>query len=142
MSDGTKAILDKIKGAVEDGLKLRVVTVVGDITATKAPGDRNTKFVVHGTQKEDGADPAIETRMDLIDGDIQTAIHEKFVADDKFKPVLQMHMDRETLAQQRLAKNLELVKQLYTFVKEELAEDEPRKPGAVPAADPSPTATS
>mgnify|MGYP000091054885 CR=1 FL=1 len=135
MSDAKKAILDKIRSAVDDGLKLRVVTVVGDITATKAPGDRNTKFLVQGTQKEGGADPAIETRIDLIDGDVQTAIHEKFVADDKFKPVLQMHMDRETLAQQRLAKNLELVKQLYAFVKDELAEDDPKKP---PVADPTP----
>lgn len=131
MSDTQKALLKKIRAAVDDGLHLRVVTVVGDITATQTLGDRDARWVVRGTQVEGAADPAIETRMDLIDGDIRTAIHEKFVAEDKFRPVLQMHTDREKLAQQRLEKNLELVKQLYAFVRDEL-EDTPIPPAASP----------
>jgi len=130
MGDVGKKLLKKVRAAVEDGLTLRVVTVVGDITA-----DIRDQPAGKSDVKISGDDqPSITTVFDLVDGDVRTYVHRRFVEQEAMKPMLKFHEDREKLAHERVAQNLELLQSFYHFVKSEL-EDDTASPGDPPIPD-------
>jgi len=109
-------LLNKLKAAVEDGVTLRVVTVVGDVTAdVQDKAGAGSKVEVDGTGQ-----PCISTVFDLIDGDVRTYVHHSFVKEEPLKPMLTFHKEREQLAQDRVEKNIQALKSLYCFVRDEL----------------------
>ena len=121
MSKVGQKLLERVRSAVEDGLTLRVVTVVGDIT-TDVQDDPKGKPVV----KVSGDDqPSITTVFDLVDGDVRTFVHRRFVEQEPMKPMLQFHEEREKLAHARVGENIKLLRELYTFVKTELEAEKP-----------------
>ena len=114
-------LLDRVRSAVDDGLTLRVVTVVGDITADVRDNPKGTSSV-----KVAGDDqPSITTVFDLVDGDVHTFVHRRFVEQEPMKPMLQFHEEREKLAHARVAENIKLLRELYSFVKTELEDEQP-----------------
>lgn len=131
MGDVGKKLLKKVKAAVEDGLTLRVVTVVGDITADV----RDTRAGRSDVKISGDDQPSITSVFDLVDGDVRTYVHRRFVEQKAMQPMLKFHEDREKLAHERVAQNLELLRSFYRFVKTELEEDTP-SPGDLPTPSP------
>ena len=121
MSKVGKKLLERVRSAVDDGLTLRVVTVVGDVTADVSDNPKGKSRV-----KVSGEDqPSITTVFDLVDGDVTTFVHRRFVEQEPMKPMLQFHQEREKLAHARVAENIKILRELYSFVKAELEEEAP-----------------
>ena len=125
-----KKLLERVRSAVDDGLTLRVVTVVGDVAADVRDGPKGSSRVEVSGEGQ----PSITTVFDLVDGDVRTFVHRRFVEQEPMKPMLQFHQEREKLAHARVAENIKLLRELYTFVKTELGEEapDPETPSATP----------
>ena len=125
-----------LRRAFQDGTQLQITTLVGDVHGDWRSTDGSDDAAWQ--QRVRGADvPALHTRIDLLDGDITTAIHEQFLA-EKYAAVLQLHQAREAQGQQIVRENLRTLMELWKFVSTEL-KDEPAAPAPGPAPAPAPS---
>ncbi len=110
MADGTQTapdrtgqpFFDKVLEKASDLSSLSIQTIVGDFTV-----DKDDMKIVATPQKSD----SMLTRIDLIDGDITTAMSPKFVEGD-YKELREFHAKREQEGRDIIEKNISTLKSI------------------------------
>ncbi len=102
MSEKNKFLDDAIAG-LSNLTRLEVNTLVGNYTFNKK-GDTNT------TIKNDHSGERMCSQINLITGDITTAMTEKFVTD--YKELREYHMIRENQGHEIVRRNIEVLRQI------------------------------
>jgi hypothetical protein len=98
-------ILDSIKKALRDLVTLEVTTVVGDVSAT--PKENNIGVAVTYQNSK-----VIQTKIDLLQGDI-TSVYDKAFLTGDLAAVKALHQAREEQANEIIDKNIQALKSLY-----------------------------
>jgi hypothetical protein len=97
-------IIKKISDAIEELVTLRITTAVGAVDWTK----------------DQGAQPAnckaMESTINLLDGDIKTLIDQAFVTGD-FKDLRSFHQDREKQGHEIVQGNIAALKALLDLAR-------------------------
>ncbi len=94
--------LKKISDALENLVRLDVKTIVGSYTE------------VNGQLIPDKTARTIVSHINLLDGDISTAMHEDFLS-SPLEEIRQYHAEREQQSQQMIQNNIQALKELATF---------------------------
>lgn len=110
---GLARLMARLEGAVNDMVQLKVITAVGtvsvEVTSTTKDGITTT------TRTETHKDSrAMITDIDLIDGDIMTAIDNVFVTDGAYASLRNDHLARVNDAQGIVSRNITVLKELAT----------------------------
>ncbi len=92
-----QSFFDKVLEKAADLSSLTIQTIVGDFTV-----DENNMKILATPQKSD----SMLTRIDLIDGDITTAMSTKFLEGD-YKELREFHAKREQEGRDIIKKNIE-----------------------------------
>jgi hypothetical protein len=106
---------NQITKAASELMTLKIRTIVGPM-AIDANNKVHTK--IDPDKLEDSK--AIMSSISLIDGDITTKMDREF-ADGDFQSLRTFHMDNEAKGREIINENLKILKQLASFVKEELS---------------------
>jgi hypothetical protein len=106
MSDKNSFLDDAIAG-LSNLTRLEVNTIVGNYTFNKK-GDSNT------TIKNDSAGERMCSQINLVTGDITTAMTEKFVVD--YKELREYHTIREDQGHEIVKKNIEVLRQILSAI--------------------------
>mgnify|MGYP001578017706 CR=1 FL=1 len=93
---GGESIVDKIKNALDNLVKLNIVTAVGDIVYKDA--DKKDELDLTKTK-------ASMTVINLLDGDITTIFHESFITGE-YKDLKNFHAEREKEGYERVKANI------------------------------------
>ena len=106
-------LYQKIENAVKDLARLTIVTAVGDVTISEQIEEEGGQERRKRTEKYENA-RAIVTKIDLVDGDIETVMDEVFAKDPLYARIRDDHVDRIKTANAIVDANvktlLELVK--------------------------------
>jgi len=110
---GLDKFMARLESAVNDMVKLKVVTAVGNISVevnstTKDGITTSTRTETHKDSR------AIITDIDLIDGDVMTAIDNVFVTDEAYASIRIDHLARVNDAQAIVSRNINVLKELAT----------------------------
>jgi len=105
---GKTSFFDLVVEKAYDLSSLTIHTVVGDFDIEP---DKGTLKVL----PKSGSSEQMFTRIDLIDGDITTALNSKFIESD-YDEIRQLHMDREKSAKEIIRKNLETLEEVAKTV--------------------------
>ena len=110
---GLDKFMVRLESAVNDMVKLKVVTAVGNISVevnstTKDGITTSTRTETHKDSR------AIITDIDLIDGDVMTAIDNVFVTDEAYASIRTDHLARVSDAQAIVSRNINVLKELAT----------------------------
>jgi hypothetical protein len=122
MSD-KNSFLDNAIAGLSNLTRLEVNTLVGNYTFNKK-GDANT------TIKTDNTGERMCSQINLVTGDITTAMTEKFV--DEYKELREYHMIRENQGHEIVRRNIDVLRQILSaivdFTQEKTAPQVPQKP--------------
>ena len=110
---GLDRFIARLESAVNDMVELKVITAVGNIsvevnTTTKDGITTSTRTETHKDSR------AIISDIDLIDGDIMTAIDNVFVTDEAYASIRNDHLARVNEAQAIVSRNINVLKELAT----------------------------
>ena len=110
---GLEKFMARLESAVNDMVELKVITAVGNISVevnstTKDGITTSTRTETHKDSR------AIITNIDLIDGDIMTAIDNVFVTDAAYASIRTDHLARVNDAQAIVSRNINVLKELAT----------------------------
>jgi len=110
---GLDKFMARLESAVNDMVELKVITAVGNISVevnstTKGGITTSTRTETHKDSR------AIITNIDLIDGDIMTAIDNVFVTDEAYASIRTDHLARVNDAQAIVSRNINVLKELAT----------------------------
>lgn len=103
MSDKKSFITAAITG-LSELTRLEVNTLVGDFSFNQDQNGKNT------TIKNDSTGERMSSQINLITGDITTAMTEKFVVE--YKELRDYHTAREEQGHEIIKKNIEVLKQI------------------------------
>lgn len=101
--------IETFKSASADLATLKIRTLIG-------------KFTVQEDGKIDSLDltdennQAIESRIDLIDGDITTAMSNKFVTDPDYSKLREFHLKREHAGHDIIMNNINAIKAIIKLL--------------------------
>ena len=95
-------IAKDILAAIDNLKTLEIKTIIGEIDR-----DSNNNIVAVA-----GNSDAIETQIDMIDGDITTAMSDKFLTDPNYAPLRDFHANREKEGHKIIKDNIEALKSL------------------------------
>ena len=112
MTDQTapqKKLVDRIKEALENLVTLEIVTVVGTDYFKIEGRDKKTLIPDIDPSK---TPKAIMTKIKLLQGDIQTFIHEDFIA-GPFAELKQFHAEREKQGHEMIKSNIAALGALF-----------------------------
>ena len=101
--DLAKEILKALKNLTV----LEIRTMVGDVTVS-GTGGGDLKSTYDGV-------PSIESRLNMLSGDIDTAINNKFVDDPNYKFLLDYHANREDKGFQMVQDNVKALMSLLNL---------------------------
>jgi hypothetical protein len=122
MSD-INSFLDNAIAGLSNLTRLEVNTLVGNYTFNKK-GDANT------TIKTDNTGERMCSQINLVTGDITTAMTEKFV--DEYKELREYHMIRENQGHEIVRRNIDVLRQILSaivdFTQEKSTPQLPPKP--------------
>jgi hypothetical protein len=107
MSDKQSFLTAAITG-LSELTRLEINTIVGSYTFNKDENNKNT------TIKNDDAAERMCSQINLITGDITTAMTEKFVAE--YKELRDYHMQRENQGHEIVKRNMEVLQQILTVI--------------------------
>ncbi len=110
---GLDKFMARLESAVNDMVELKVITAVGNISVevTSTTKDGVTTSTRTETHKDSRA---IISDIDLIDGDIMTAIDNVFVTDEAYASIRTDHLARVNDAQAIVSRNINVLKELAT----------------------------
>lgn len=110
-------LYNKIEAAIEDLATLKIVTAVGDVTISENNATVDGKTNKTRSEKYENA-KAIITRIDLIDGDMETTIDKVFASDSDaaYSTIYKDHMARINEAQDIVEKNIAVLKTLINAI--------------------------
>lgn len=110
---GLDKFMARLDSAVNDMVQLKVITAVGNISVevTNTTKDGITTSTRTETHKDSRA---IITDIDLIDGDIMTAIDSVFVTNEAYASIRSDHLARVNDAQAIVSRNINVLKELAT----------------------------
>lgn len=114
MSNKLNELIVKIKSAIENLVTLEIVTAVGDVKFQ--PKSDNEKDKIIATIDYNSAPKAILTKIDLLQGDIQTVLHEDFVTGN-YSGLRDFHAAREAEGHAIIKENLAALEQLFQLAK-------------------------
>jgi hypothetical protein len=97
----TNKIAQDILKAIDSLTTLEIRTIVGDTTRVK-----------NKIQPVEGKSDTIETQINLIDGDITTAMSDKFLSDPLYVPLRDYQAQREQQGHKIVLDNIEALKSL------------------------------
>jgi hypothetical protein len=103
------SFLDKAIAGLSNLTRLEVNTLVGDYSFNKK-GDTNTTIDVASTKER------MCSQINMISGDITTAMTEKFVTE--YKELRDYHMIRETQGHDIVKKNIEVLEKILGAIKD------------------------
>lgn len=90
------SVIDKIKNALDNLVKLKIVTAVGDVVFKE--GSKTFEFDLKNAK-------AGVTIIDLLQGDITTIFHESFITGE-YKSLKDFHAEREKEGYERIKANI------------------------------------
>jgi hypothetical protein len=102
-----KSFLENAIAGLSNLSRLEVNTLVGNYTFNKV-GDVNT------TIKNDSTGERMSSQINLLTGDITTAMTEKFV--DEYKELREYHAIRESQGHEIITKNIALLKEILEAI--------------------------
>jgi len=105
-----KSFIDKLEQSLTDLVSLNIVTAVGPVSCVKIDDKINVKI-----PSSDGS-KCISSTINLLDGDIDTLIHDDFMS-DKLRPVLDFHLEREKKGHEIIKGNINALKELLDLAK-------------------------
>ena len=101
------SVIEKIKNALDNLVKLKIVTAVGDVVVKE--GSKTFDFDLKNAK-------ASVTIIDLLQGDITTIYHEEFVT-GKYTELKNFHSEREKEGYARVKANIEALGELLKLAK-------------------------
>jgi hypothetical protein len=117
----------KLVKLVNEGVNLKITTVVGPVVACTRSDDRGeTVWDVQIQPNESAA--AIQTTVNLVDCDVRNVMNDTFITDDKLAKVRDFHNENVATALGRVDRNLQAVQEFYAFLKQEVAAARAEKP--------------
>ncbi|SCX87717.1 hypothetical protein [Nitrosospira sp. Nsp13] len=141
MSTSFQNLYQRIEAAVEDMTTLKIVTAVGNVTISEENKTVDGKVSKSRNESYENA-KAIITRIDLIDGDIETTIDAAFTASDtSYSTIYRDHMAHIKEAHDIVEKNIGALKLLIDTVRGILSEKPPLITTPAPTPTPTPTPT-
>ncbi len=110
---GLDRLMARLESAINDMTDLKVITAVGNISVevVNTTEDGITTSIRTETQKDSRA---IISDIDLIDGDIMTAIDNIFITDAAYAHIRDEHLARVNDAQAIVSRNINVLKELAT----------------------------
>lgn len=106
----------KLLSGVKSAIELRVVTYVGDVEIS---GELSNPTLRFPAKPADAGSKTLATTIDMVQGDITTAIPDSFWAPEK-EVVRSYHQAQVKQANEIVERNVKLVVELATQLKEEL----------------------
>ncbi len=108
---GLDRLMARLESAINDMTDLKVITAVGNISVevVNTTEDGITTSIRTETQKDSRA---IISDIDLIDGDIMTAIDNIFITDAAYAHIRDEHLARVNDAQAIVSRNINVLKEL------------------------------
>ena len=103
-------IVEKVAAALENLVTLEIITAVGQV-APKKEGDTTWPSIDNVTDPE-----MIVTKINLLDGDIQTIFGEAFVTGD-YQSLQAYHADREKQGHQIIKDNIAALQELLKLAR-------------------------
>ena len=119
MSDKLNELIASIKDAIVNLVTLEIVTAVGDVRFQPKSAEEKDKIIAMIDYSKEPK--AILTKVDLLQGDIQTVFHEDFVTGN-YKELKEFHAAREKQGHEIIKENLAALDKLFQFTKK-LIED-------------------
>lgn len=107
MSD-KNSFLDAAITGLSELTRLEVNTLVGNYSFNQAPDKKNT------TLKNDSTADRMCSQINLLTGDISTAMTEKFVSD--YKELREYHMLRESQGHEIIKRNIDVLKEIVKAI--------------------------
>jgi len=101
-------LINKILKGVNDLTHLEIKTIVGAYTIHE--DGTNTKVEPQSNQD------MIYSKINLVGGDITTAMGDKFLTDAAYSPLRDYHDKREQQGHDIVERNIEVLKQLVSFI--------------------------
>ncbi len=95
---------DRVMEKANDLATLTIHTIVGEFSLS--PDQGTLKATADTNNSEE-----MFTRIDLIDGDITTALNAKFM-EDQYQEIRKLHMEREKNGKEIIQKNLETLEKI------------------------------
>jgi hypothetical protein len=114
MSNILDELITKIKKALENLVTLEIVTIVGDVKFQPKSDTEKDKIIAtidYSTEPK-----AILTKIDLLQGDIQTVFHEDFVTGN-YTELREFHAAREAQGHDIVEQNLAALEKLFQLAK-------------------------
>ncbi len=118
-TDSKVSFLDKAIAGLSNLTVLEVNTLVGPYTFNKT-GNMNTSIDVVSTKER------MCSQINLVSGDITTAMTEKFVTD--YKELRDYHITRENQGHEIILKNIEVLGKIVDAIKDFTREKTPAQP--------------
>ncbi len=113
---GLDKFMARLESAVNDMVELKVITAVGNISVEVI--NTTEDGITTSTRTETHKDSrAIISDIDLIDGDIMTAIDNVFITDDAYADIRNEHLARVNDAQAIVSRNINVLKELAVAAK-------------------------
>jgi hypothetical protein len=110
-------LLDTLRNALEDLVTLEIITAVGQIKHSPAPGESGNPTPSSPDIDWDQGPKVMLTKINLIQGDIKTVLDPSFVTGD-YQSVREFHLAREKEGYQMIHQNLAAIKELYALAQE------------------------
>lgn len=107
MSD-KNSFLDAAITGLSELTRLEVNTLVGNYSFNQAPDKKNT------TLKNDSTADRMCSQINLLTGDISTAMTEKFVSD--YKELREYHMLRESQGHEIIKRNIDVLREIVKAI--------------------------
>jgi hypothetical protein len=109
MSDTLNELIDSIKEAMANLVTLEIVTAVGNVKFQPKSAEEEKIVATIDYSKEP---KAILTKIDLLQGDVQTVFHEEFVTGN-YKKLKKFHTAQEKQAHEIVKDNLAALERLF-----------------------------
>lgn len=114
MSNTLDELIVKIKNAMDNLVTLEIVTAVGDVKFQPKSDTEKDKIIA---TIDYAAEPkAILTKIDLLQGDIRTVLHEDFVTGN-YTELREFHAAREAEGHKIVEENIAALEKLFQLVK-------------------------
>lgn len=114
MSNILNELITRIKESLENLVTLEIVTTVGEVKFQPKSDSETDKIIA--TIDYSKKPKAILTKIDLLQGDIQTVFHEDFVTGN-YTALREFHAAREAQGHTIVEQNLVALEKLFQLVK-------------------------
>lgn len=102
----------QIKAALSNLVTLEIRTIVGETKHVTNPNNEHGPKTIVAV---DGKSDTIETQINLIQGDITTAMSDKFLTDPIYAPIRKFQEERERQGHKVVLDNIEALKGLLNL---------------------------